>query len=102
MELTWEQKAQALQALVGWSNFALKMRDIGNWYVQTTGLELKKGVCLSGSCVHAQDPQQAVALTWKWATELEPDTYLVVNAYRDNRRAVRWNGFMWEDVVEEK
>lgn len=100
MEMTWTQKALALQALVGWYNFSLKLRENESWYVEHTGLGRKEGCCLSGGCQNGKTPNEAVEQCWRWATD--PDYYLVLNATSKNRRAVRWNGFVWEDVVEEK
>ena len=102
MELSWEEKAAALQALVGWYNFGLKMRCPGNWYVQHSGLERKEGGCLSGGLQNGKTPQEAVVQCCDWATDdSHPEYYLVVDAMGPKRRAVRWNGFMWEDVEED-
>ena len=98
--MDWQQKALALQLLVGWQNFSIKMRGVKNWYVQTKGLERKEKSILSSGRTNGITPQDAVEQCWEWATGSEH--YLIVNAYQPARRAVKWNGFMWEDVTEEK
>lgn len=85
-------------SLSGWTNFGLKIRDNGTWYVQHSGVERKEGSCLSGSLQNGDTPEEAIEQCWKWATN--PDYYLVKDAYKPERRAVKWNGFMWEDTQE--
>ena len=97
--MDWQQKAAAIQALAGWQNFALKMRGPENWYVQHSGLEQKEGGLLSDGPQHGKTPEDAVNQCWDWMTD--PEYYLVWSTYRDSRRAVRWDGFMWENVNEE-
>jgi hypothetical protein len=97
--MNWEQKCMAIQALTGFFGFALSIRKEGDWYVSYSGLERCEGSCLSSGCCNGKTPQEAVEACWKWATN--PHYYMVVHAYDPNRRAVRWNGFMWEDVDEE-
>lgn len=94
--MTYEQKFAALGAIS--FNPALHMRKPGDWYVSLSGVERKEGGCLSSGCVSEATPEMAVESKWAWA--INPNHYLVINAMRDNRRAVRWNGFMWEDVDE--
>jgi hypothetical protein len=97
--MTWEQKLQAIAALVGLGrDVSLIMRHPGNWYV-SCGLERKEGGLLSGGLVQAPDPATAVEHYWNWLTDER--YYIVVNAMRDTRKAVKWNGFMWADVQEE-
>jgi hypothetical protein len=96
--MTYEQKFAALGAL--WFAPALHMQKPGDWYVLWTGVERREGGCLSSGCVSEATPELAVEAKWEWATD--PRYYLVINAMRDNRRAVKWNGFMWEDVDEHK
>ena len=97
-ELTWQQKAQAILALVDPGNFNLRVRDNGTWYVNA-GIERKEGSCLAGGLIQAAGPVEAIEAYWVWLTH--PTLYLVLGAYTENRRAVRWNGFMWQDVQEE-
>jgi len=94
--MTYEQKFAALAAIS--PHPALHMRKPGDWYVLMPGVERKEGVCLSNGCVSQPTPELAVEEKWNWATD--PNYYLVINAMRENRRAVKWNGFMWEDVDE--
>ncbi len=92
--MTWEQKLQAAQAL---GECSLKMRVPGNWYVSCSRIERKEGGCLSsgGGCAGAT-PESAVDEFWSWLTDSKYS--IIVGAYTDTRRAVTWNGFMWQDV----
>ena len=98
-EMTWQQKATAIVGLVGQFDFALKLRDTGTWFVHTNA-ERKEGGCLSSGCDIEPTPQEAIGHYWDWITD--HNYYMVLNAYGPNRRAVKWNGFMWKDVQEEK
>ena len=98
--MDWQQKALALQLLVGWQNFSIKMRCVKNWYVRIKGLQRKEKSMLSSGWSQGITPQDAVEQYWEWATG--SGHYLVLNSYAADRRAVKWNGFMWEDVTEEK
>ncbi len=97
-ELTWEQKAAALLNLSGWSEFALKMREDGTWYVHDA-VEIRDRSCMIGVTVSAENPVMAILKHWLQLTQIEPHQYLVVKVC-GKRRAVRWNGFMWADVAE--
>ncbi len=94
--MTWEQKLQAAQAL---SECSLKMREPGNWYVSQSGVERKEGGCLSsaGGC-NGASPEVAVEEFWNWL--IDHKYTIILGAYTDTRRAVKWNGFMWKDVRE--
>ena len=94
--MNWEQKLLALQAL---ARVQLCMRSPGDWYVSTT-TEIKNGSILSGRYGNGKTPEATVVNHWKIVTTLDPREYLVINTYRKDRRAVIWNGFMWNDVVE--
>ena len=99
--MTWEQQFAAMKALCGIGDCALHMRSPGEWYVSLRGVEVKDGAVLRGAGSSGKSPEEAVMQTWSnIATNLPSDRYLVIGAMRDDRRAVRWNGFMWEDVAE--
>jgi hypothetical protein len=100
--MTLEQKMIALKALVGGAGFDLKMRSPGNWYCHLPGVEIKDGSMLTSPTDSSGTPELAIARAWVQHTCLSPSQYLVLNAYGPNRRAVRWNGFMWEDISETK
>jgi hypothetical protein len=93
--MTWEQKIQAMQAI---GDFSLRMRHPGNWYIGHS-VSRKEGNLLSGGLISAKTPADAVEEYWLWLTD--PKHYIVLRE-AGARRAVRWNGFMWQDVVEEK
>lgn len=98
--MNWGQKLEALKALCGEFNVSLKMRAPGDWYVETTGLEIKVNASiLSSHTSRAPSPEKAVEDAWRaYVEDLPPDRYLVVGAMRSSRRHVRWNGFMWQDL----
>ena len=96
--LTWEEKLHACQAL---SECAIRMRKPGDWYVDTY-VEVRDGPILHGIYGNGGGPIAAIENHWDCMTNLQPGQYLVAHAGRDNRRAVRWNGFMWAAVDEEK
>jgi hypothetical protein len=98
--MDWQQKALAMMALVGWYNFSIKLRSNQSWYIQHTGVERKEDARLSGGVQSGKTPEEAVNQCWEWMTD--PAYYMVIGAGSENRKAKRWNGFMWEDVVEEK
>jgi len=93
--MNWEQKLMAIQAL---GDTFLKMREPGNWYVHTTGLEVGGDGMLRGVGGDGSSPERAVEDRWEKILAIGPPLYLVINAYRDNRRQVRWNGYMWLDI----
>lgn len=97
--MTWEQKLQALQEL---GECSLRMREPGNWYVSQTSVDIKEGSLLGGGYGNGATPEQAVNDHWERKTNLKPNQYLVINAFSDKRRAVRWSGFMWASVTEAK
>lgn len=92
MELTWTQKALAVQSLVGWPKFSLRLRDDGSWYI-SHGIMRREKHSLAGGLVNGKTPEDAVNQLWIWLTE--PDTELEVS---DPPRTVKWNGFMWGTV----
>jgi hypothetical protein len=94
----YEQKLAALNAL---SDCCLIMRKPGNWYVQQS-VEVKKGKFLEGRYGNGCTPEEAILNHWERLTKLAPGEYLVTRAtVLDKRQAHKWNGFMWEQVVEE-
>jgi hypothetical protein len=95
----WVEKFKAIRALSPLDT-GLFMRNDGSWYFLQHGVERKEGGCSSSGYEAGSCPEQATHQRWAWLTN--PKYYLVLNSSRENRRAVRWNSFMWEDVVEEK
>ena len=96
MALTWEQKLEALQCL---GDVCLRMRKPGDWYVSASGREIGGDGCLVGEFGNGTTPEEAVEDEWmRYVTELPLGRYIVLGAFSDNRRHVRWNGFMWQDI----
>ena len=96
--MDYEQKALALCAL-GWSQFEIKIRGPRDWYASCAG-EIKDGGVLRSTMGNGATPEIAVLDLWTQVTTLEPGQYIVTRAFTDARTAVKWNGFMWEPVVE--
>jgi len=102
MSMTWEQKFAALQALLDFKgDAALHSREPGDWYVTLPSVSIKEGGLLVSVGNSGATPQEAVEKTWTKLTSLPNDHYIVASAC-SGRRAVRWNGFMWAPIVEEK
>jgi hypothetical protein len=94
--MNWEFQAAALNAL---AEIEIKMRKPGDWYVSQR-LDIKQKHTMVSVCGNGLDPEYAIIDHWKQAVDdLPPDQYLVARI-GDRRKAVRWNGFMWEDVIE--
>jgi hypothetical protein len=77
----------------------VKFRKPGDWYVNQD-VEVKDGGILIGTYGNGATPEEAIEDHWRVLTEIPRGHYLVVRAFDNLRRAVRWNGFMWEDVKE--
>lgn len=88
---TWEQRLAALQAL---TECSLRMREPGNWYVETS-LEIGDGSILSSAYGNGKTPQEAVEKTWTNVTRLRDDQYLALRREGDRLNAV-WDGDAWK------
>jgi len=100
----YEKIMEALNALSGSAgclDVAVRMRKPGDWYVDQN-VEVKDMDCLEGRYGNGETPYGAILDHWNKLTNLAPHEYLVVNAMRSNRKAYRWNGFMWAEVDEKK
>jgi len=96
--MTWQQKLAALQCL---GDCSLKMREPGDWYVSQSRVEVGGDGMLAGSYGNGETPVVAVTDHWRvLVDELPVGKHLVLGASSDDRRAVRWNGYMWADVQE--
>ena len=94
MNMTWEQKLDALNSLCVHS---LQMRRPGDWYVSAT-IEIANNGILIGRYGNGKNPEEAVLDHWeKYTTKLTPDQYIVARNY-DQEKYVLWNGYMWKDV----
>ena len=96
--MTWQEKAAALDAL---AEIQVMIRKPGDWYVSQR-VEIKDDGVLISSYGNGVTPEEAIENHWRELVDEIADTpkYLVVRAFQDQRRAVRWNGFMWQDVAE--
>lgn len=104
--MDYQQKAEALASLC---DLAICFREVRNriginhpWYV-SQNIDVKNGGCLEGKYGNGATPQEAVEDHWRaLVSELPADQYLIIREGGSPRRAVRWNGFMWADVMEAK
>lgn len=94
--MNWEQKLFACKALD--DRISLCMRKPGDWYVSWS-VEVGGDSVLSGEYGNGRTPEEAVINHWATVVDALPlHKCLVIGAYTDNRRQVRWNGFMWIDI----
>lgn len=98
--MEWYQKFTAILALG--PSACLRMRGDGSWYVADGHIEVHEGSMLSSPTQAGGTPEAAVNEAWQQLTDLKPGQYLVIHVMTDERRAFRWNGFMWQDVKEAK
>lgn len=98
--MDWQQKAAALEAL---AEISIRFRKPGDWYV-VQQVEIKDGGILRGDYGNGRTPEEAILDHWERLTTIKPPLYLVGRTFFDGRvdtrKAVRWNGFMWEAVTE--
>lgn len=102
--MDWQQKAEALAAL---ADLSIKFRErewrVGGpdpWYV-SQNVEVKDGSILSSVCGNGHTPEEAIEDHWKQLVDdLTSRQYLIINVGTKDRRAVKWNGFMWQHVDE--
>jgi len=97
MKLSFQQIMLILKELD--SDISLNMRDDGNWYVNSR-LEIKDHSVLVSISSNGETPQQAIQDFWSNITNIPKDQYIVVSAYGNGRKAVRWSGHIWQKVIE--
>lgn len=95
--MTYEQKLAALKAL---TPTHLEMREPGNWYVSAYARECRLNTHgLIGHYGNGKTPEDAINDDWE---QISTNPRVIINAMSpDNRREVRWNGFMWETLSPE-
>lgn len=92
-----QQKAEALNAL---AEISVMIRKANDWYVSQS-VEVKNGNILEGEYGNGTTPDEAIENHWlKLVDDLPANKYLVLGAYGENRKAVKWNGYRWEDYPE--
>lgn len=94
--MNWQQKAAALNAL---AELDIKIREPGDWYCSQS-VSIREEFVLVGTFGNGDSPEAAVDDHWKVLVEDIGARYLIANDGRYNRKAVRWNGYMWADVSE--
>jgi hypothetical protein len=106
--MDWQRKAAALNAL---AEIKISIRTPGDWYVLQS-VNIREKNVMVGVCGNGKTPEEAIEDHWRqavddiiedhWRQAVDDigDHYLVAREGGHPRRAVRWNGFMWEDVPE--
>lgn len=98
--MTWEMKFSAIASLDPYG-VALKIRRPGDWYI-SGGIETTsdRSAMLSGVGGNGETPEKAVEAMWSALMEVfQAGGYIALKPMsRSERRHVRWNGYMWEDL----
>jgi hypothetical protein len=94
--MNYEEKFQAINALC---EASLLMRKPGDWYVSQS-TEIKNGSVLEGRYGNGITPETAIEDHWEALTNLDDHEYVVFRK-GEERQAVKWNGFMWENLSEQ-
>lgn len=99
--MSWEQKFEVLKGLSGtFFGATVNMRAPGDWYAGVNGVEIKSGGCLGTVTGNGRTPELAICDLWNKVINVEAPKCLVLNAFDpEKRRHVRWNGFMFQDVI---
>ena len=93
--LNTEQKLMAMKALAGDENCHIWMLKPGQWFISLRLWEIPRNGMLSSTMAGGKNIEEAINHLWDEITNSE---YIVFHAYREGRRHVKWNGFMWVDV----
>ena len=75
--------------------------DYKSWFVDLGRVEIGNGGTLTGVCGFSQTPDGAIRKAWDELTKLKPNEYVVVRAYTDKRKELRWTGYMWKELQRE-
>ena len=94
--MSWEEKFEAILAL---GEASLKMRVPGDWYVHQPDVEVSDGTVIGPRSGTGRTPELAVLDYWKNLTALTETEVVVIDAFRENRKHVRWNGYRWVDLM---
>lgn len=105
MDLTFEQKVAAIHSLENLGNSLIWRFNThgaaprGDWYVYGEKVEKTDGAIIGGAMGYGATPEEALNDLWDKLTTYKEDQRVVIDAFA-GRRAVRWNGFMWEPYKE--
>jgi len=93
--MTWEEKFEAIKAI---GSACLRMRKPGDWYVSQPDVAVKVGAMLESRYGNGATPEAAVLDHWQQLTSIDlANEVVVLDAMRDTRRHVWWNGYRWVD-----
>ena len=75
---------------------------ITRWYIDQH-VEVKSGCILHTVSGNGNTIEEAIEDHWKQLTNIKEHEYIVVKAYSPSeRKAVRWNKYIWAPVKEER
>lgn len=98
IDLTYEQKLAAMNAL---RSCSVHMREPHSWYVSQPGVEIKNGSVLQNVSGNGDSPGAAIEDHWEQLIVVPAPRVIVLDAMRETRKYVRWNGFMWVEIPRE-
>jgi len=88
--------AWAVQTPPDFSGEAQISETASAWFISQIGAEILRGhAMLVSETGSGQTPEAAVENAWE---VFSSSNRVVINATGHNRREVRWNGYMWEDL----
>ena len=93
--MDYQQKFAAINAVC---EAHLCMRKPNDWYVNQPA-DIKDGSVLVGEYGNGSTPQEAIENHSDIFTKLLHNKY-IVSGNGACRKAVRWNGFMWDVVIK--
>ena len=94
VDLTWEQKLAACQAI---GDCSVRMRKPGDWYVAHSGVNIATPAgMLEGRYGNGRTPEAAVEDHWRALTMLDRGE-CVSSDGAVGRRYFQWTGYMWRD-----
>lgn len=88
-----QQKWKAINEL---GKVELKIDDNKKWYISQVDVEIGGDGMLDGVFGRGDTIEQAINNHWIKLTEIPDGKYIVLNAVFDDRMHVKWNGFSWE------
>ncbi len=100
IDLTWEQKLAAINALV---RCELYMRKPGDWMLEIPGLGISDGVLVSyGVGLFGSSPEEVVESAWKELLAVDGIKKAIRIEHAPDYKAFYyvWNGFMWKDITD--
>lgn len=95
-----QQKMAAIKSIAPNSVITWLSRD--KWHCSVPSVEVHTRSTLRSCGGWGPSVEEAINNCWKHMTVIQDDEYLVARAMTPQRRAFRWNEFMWQEVEEVK